>query len=118
MPPLLLMAPAIGFIGLGMGTSMPTMMRAIVERVGPHHAGLVGGIVNSTLQVSAAISVAVLGGLFYTLVGTRTDAASIGHAFAWTLLAIAACHSVGAYLAAGLGRREAVGAQAVPSAAD
>ncbi|MGJ4856489.1 MFS transporter [Labrys sp. KB_33_2] len=118
MPPLLLMAPAIGFIGLGMGTSMPTMMRAIVERVGPHHAGLVGGIVNSTLQVSAAISVAVLGGLFYTLVGTRTDAASIGHAFAWTLLAIAACHTVGAYLAAGLGRRKAMGPQAVPSAAD
>lgn len=118
MPPLPLMAPALGLIGLGMGTSMPTMMRAIVERVGPHHAGLVGGIVNSTLQVSAAISVAVLGGLFYTLLGTRTDAIAIGHAFAWTLLAIGACHFVGAYLAAGLGRRTVTSTRVIPSAAE
>ncbi|PRH84260.1 MFS transporter [Labrys okinawensis] len=117
MPPLLLMAPALGFIGLGMGTSMPTMMRAIVERVGPHHAGLVGGIVNSTLQVSAAISVAVLGGLFFTILGARTDAGGIGTAFAWTLLAIAAFHVGGAYLAAGLGQRK-VACRALPSVAD
>jgi hypothetical protein len=39
-------------VGLGMGVSMPTMMRTIVERVEPRHAGPVGGIVNSTLQVS------------------------------------------------------------------
>ncbi|WP_448953155.1 MFS transporter [Labrys neptuniae] len=118
MPPLVLFGPAIGLIGLGMGTSMPTMMRAIVERVGVHHAGLVGGIVNSTLQVSAAISVAVLGGLFYTVLGTRTDAGGIGHAFGWTLLAIAACHCVGAYLATGLGRRAAAPGRAVPSIAE
>ncbi|GLS24090.1 MFS transporter [Labrys miyagiensis] len=107
MPPLALMAPALALIGLGMGMTMPTMMRAIVERVGPRHAGLVGGMVNSTLQVSAAISVAVLGGLFYTILGSRTDAAGIGHAFALTLLAIAACHIAGAGLAAGLGQRRA-----------
>lgn len=107
MPPLVLMAPALALIGLGMGFTLPTMMRVIVERVGPRHAGLVGGIVNSTLQVSAAIGIAVLGGLFYTYLGTRTDAATVGRAFSWTLLAIAACHIVGACLAAGLGQRNA-----------
>jgi ribose/xylose/arabinose/galactoside ABC-type transport system permease subunit len=88
-----------------MGTTMPTMMRAIVERVGPRHAGLVGGTVNSTLQVSAAISVAVLGGLFYTSLGTSTAPVAVSQAFSWTLLAIAACHIGGAFLAAGLGQR-------------
>jgi len=104
-PPWSLLAPALLFIGLGMGMSIPTMVRVIVERVEPHRAGLVGGMVNSTLQVSAAIAVAVLGGLFYTALGTRTDPAAVTHAFSITLLAIAACHLVGAVLGAGLGQQ-------------
>jgi MFS family permease len=100
-----LLGPTLLFIGLGMGMSIPTMVRVIVERVEPHRAGLVGGMVNSTLQVSAAIGVAVLGGLFYTALGTRTDPAAVIHAFAITLVAIAACHLTGAFLGAGLGQR-------------
>jgi ABC-type glucose/galactose transport system permease subunit len=88
--------------------SIPTMMRVIVERVEPQRAGLVGGMVNSTLQVSASLSIAVMGGLFYTLLGARSDAAAIAHAFAITMVAIAACHIVGACLAAGLGQRRVV----------
>ena len=105
MPPWSLLVPALLFIGLGMGMSIPTMVRVIVERVEPHRAGLVGGMVNSTLQVSAAIAVAVLGGLFYTALGTRTDPAAVTHAFSITLLAIALCHLGGAVLGAGLGQR-------------
>ena len=104
-PPLPLMAPALVLIGLGMGMSIPTMVRVIVERVDPHRAGLGGGIVNSTLQVSSAVGMAVLGGLFFAALGTRTDPAAVTHAFSITLLAIAACHIGGAFLAAGLGQR-------------
>jgi EmrB/QacA subfamily drug resistance transporter len=100
-----LLGPTLLFIGLGMGMSIPTMVRVIVERVEPHRAGLVGGMVNSTLQVSAAIGVAVLGGLFFTALGTRTDPAAVIHAFAVTLVAVAACHLAGAFLGAGLGQR-------------
>ncbi|PKU25223.1 MFS transporter [Telmatospirillum siberiense] len=106
MPPTALMAPSLLLIGLGMGFSIPTMMRVVVERVEPRRAGLVGGMVNSTLQVSAAAGVAVLGGLFYTVLGDRTDPAQVTHAFCVTLLAIAGCHILGAVLAAGLGRRQ------------
>jgi MFS family permease len=108
-PPLPLMVPALVLIGLGVGTSIPTMVRVIVERVEPGRAGLIGGIVNSTLQMSSAAGIAVLGGLFYTALGARGDAAAVTHAFAITLLAIAACHIVGAFLAAGLGQRPMVG---------
>jgi EmrB/QacA subfamily drug resistance transporter len=100
-PPWPLLAPSLAFIGLGLGTSIPMMIRVIVERVEPHRAGLVGGIVNSTLQVSSALGMALLGGLFFTLTTSRTITA----AFAITLLAIAACQVLGATLAAGLGLR-------------
>jgi len=107
-PPWPLLAPALAATGLGMGIAMPTMVRVIVERVDPAKAGLVGGMVNSTLQVSAALGVAVLGGLFYTALGTHTDAASVTAAFAITLFGVAACHATGALLAAGLGQHRQV----------
>ena len=99
---------ALALIGFGMGLSIPTMMRVVVERVAANRAGLVGGMVNSTLQISAAIGVAVLGGLFYAVLGGRSDPAAVAHAFALTLLSVAACHAMGALLAAGLGQRRAV----------
>jgi MFS family permease len=108
-PPWPLLLPALALIGLGMGMSLPTMVRVIVERVEPHRAGLVGGLVNSTLQVSSAVSVAVLGGLFFTVLGGRTDPAAVTVAFSITLLAIAVCHVGGAFLAAGLGQRREAG---------
>jgi hypothetical protein len=92
-------------IGFGMGLSIPTLVRVVVERVSADRAGLVGGLVNSTLQVSAAIGVALLGGLFYAALGARADPPAIAHAFALTLLGVAACHAVGGVLAAGLGQR-------------
>jgi len=97
-------ASALLLMGLGCGAAIPTMARVVVERVEPARAGLVGGMVNSTLQTSAAISVAVLGGLFFTLLGNRTDPGAVATAFAVTLLAIAACHLLGVALAAGLGQ--------------
>jgi MFS family permease len=105
MPPFLALCAALLLIGLGMGLSIPTMVRVIVERVAAHRAGLVGGMVNSTLQVSAAISVAVLGGVFYAVLGQRTDPQAVAQAFAVTQLLVAACHVAGAMLAAGLGQR-------------
>ncbi len=100
-------ASALLLMGLGMGAAIPTMARVVVERVEPARAGLVGGLVNSTLQVSAAIGVALLGGLYFTVVGDRTDPASIATAFSITLIGVAASHLVGATLAAGLGQGRA-----------
>jgi EmrB/QacA subfamily drug resistance transporter len=104
-PVFALLAPALLMIGFGMGLSIPTLVRVVVERVSADRAGLVGGLVNSTLQVSAAIGVALLGGLFYAALGARADPPAIAHAFALTLLGVAACHAVGGVLAAGLGQR-------------
>jgi EmrB/QacA subfamily drug resistance transporter len=111
-PPLPLLTPALVLIGLGMGLSIPTLVRVIVERVEPRRAGLVGGIVNSMLQVGGAIGIAVLGGLFFTALGTRTDPATVTKAFSMTLLAIGTCHVGGVFLAMGLGQRRSACLQA------
>jgi MFS family permease len=105
-----LLTAALVVVGLGMGFSVPTMVRAVVERAPNGRSGLVGGVVNSMLQVSAAIAVALLGGLYFTVLGGRTSPAAIADAFATTLVAIAACHLVGAVLAAGLGAKRTAAA--------
>jgi hypothetical protein len=87
-----------------MGSSVPTLFRVIVERVDPKRAGLVGGMTNTSLQVSGALGVALLGGLFFAVRNGRSDPASIAHAFSVTLLGVAGCHLVGATIAAGLGQ--------------
>lgn len=92
-----------------MGVSIPTMVSVIVQRVAPHRAGLVDGMVNSTLQVSAATGVAPLGGLFYPILGRRTEPAAVARGFAATVLLIAGRHAAGALLAAGPGQRRPAG---------
>jgi cation transporter-like permease len=66
------------------------------------------GIASSTLQISTALSVAVIGGIFYTLLGTRTDEAAIVQAFAISILCIAGCLLVGVLLSVNLARRPLV----------
>ncbi|WP_165769379.1 MFS transporter [Arboricoccus pini] len=107
--------PAIPFVmslfglGLGMGITIPTMMRVVVERIDPAFAGLVGGVFNSTLQVSAACSVALIGGFFFTAWGPAMRPEDVGHAFGLTMLLIAGVYVVAGMLAGGLGQRRLCG---------
>jgi MFS family permease len=108
---------ALSLMGLGMGMSMPTMMRVVIERVDQHRAGLVGGMVNSTLQATGATFVAVLGGVFFAIVGSRANPKTVADAFAVTMLLIAAFHALGALLAAGLGQRRSARVAPMPAQA-
>ena len=97
--------PVLFVMGLGQGTAMPTMIRSVIDRVDPRWSGLASGLVNATLQIGAALSVAVIGGLFFTLAGPTPDLASIGYAFSVALAIIAAALVTGAATIAGLRRR-------------
>jgi EmrB/QacA subfamily drug resistance transporter len=71
LPPLLL-------IGVGVGTSFPSLMTLAMSGAGPSEAGLASGIVNTSLQVGGAIGLAVLA----TLAAGRTEgreAAGVAH---------------------------------------
>ena len=62
MPPMLL-------IGLGVGTSFPSLMTLAMSGASPSEAGLASGVVNTSMQVGGAIGLAVLA----TLATERTD---------------------------------------------
>lgn len=78
-------------VGFGQGLALPTLMRMVTGRVAPALSGMIAGIASSTLQVSTALSVAVIGGIFYEVLGTRTDPAAITQALIVAVLCIVFC---------------------------
>jgi MFS family permease len=60
--------------GFGQGLATPGLMHMVIGRVPPDFSGMIAGVTSSTLQVSVALSVAVIGGVFYALSGERADA--------------------------------------------
>lgn len=92
-------------IGFGQGLALPTLMRMVTGRVAPAFSGMIAGIASSTLQVSTALSVAVIGGIFYEVLGARTDPAAITRALIVAVLCIALCLAAGVALSVALVRR-------------
>lgn len=95
------LAAPLFLIGLGQGIALPALVRLNVDQVDARWAGLAAGLVNATLQISAAMSTATIGGLFFALASHGTGPEAVKSAFAVALLAIAA----GLALAAVLSRR-------------
>lgn len=85
-------------IGLGQGIALPALVRLNVDHVDARWAGLAAGLVNATLQISAAVSVALVGGLFFALAPMGSSATTIRWSFAIALLAIAASLALAASL--------------------
>ncbi len=67
LPPMLL-------IGVGIGTSFPSLMTLAMSGATPEDAGLASGVVNTSAQVGGAIGLAVLA----TLAAERTDTLEAG----------------------------------------
>lgn len=106
-PPLASLATVLFLIGFGQGLALPTLMRMVTGRGAPAYAGMIAGITSATLQISTSLSVALIGGVFYTLLGDPPTAPGITHAFTISLLCIAACLAVGAVLSLTLARQPA-----------
>jgi len=71
--------------GLGFGTVMPSVIKAVVGGVDQRYAGLASGIIISTFQIGAALGVAIIGGVFYSALGTGQGVDAYAHAFALAL---------------------------------
>ncbi|UDJ83308.1 MFS transporter [Kosakonia oryzae] len=92
------LAALLFITGFGQGLAMPMLMRMLTGRVAPEFAGMIAGITSSALQVSTALSVAVMGGIFYSVVGDSHSATDITHAFVVAVLTMACCLAAGAGL--------------------
>jgi hypothetical protein len=103
-PSFLPLGLALVLIGVGMGLAIPMMIRAAIDRVSPDRAGLMRGLVNTVMQICAALAVAVLGGLFFFVRGPGAEPTAISHAFTVTITGIGCMHLLGALMAAGLGQ--------------
>lgn len=113
-PAMLPLALLLFATGLGQGLAMPTLVRMVTGQVAPAFSGMIAGVTSSALQISTALSVAVIGGIFYSLLGTSNSGADIAHAFIVALLAMAACLATGAGLSIRLIRRASASSAARP----
>jgi len=99
------LAALLFVIGFGQGVGLPTLMRMVTGRVAPALSGMIAGIASSTLQLSTALSVALIGGIFYTVLEARSDPAAITKAFIVAILCIAGFLAAGVGLSITLARR-------------
>lgn len=103
-----LLAALLFMIGFGQGLGLPTLMRMVTGRVAPVYSGMIAGVASSTLQISTALSVAVIGGVFYAILDGRTDPSAITQAFIIALACIAVCLGAGMLLSITLVRGPAL----------
>lgn len=69
-------------IVLVQGITIPALVRLNIDQVDPRFSGLVTGLVSATFQISAAVFVALIGGLFFTLAPDGASASKIQFGFA------------------------------------
>lgn len=76
-------------IGLGQGIALPALVRLNVDQVDARYSGLAAGLVSATLQISAAVFVALIGGLFFGYAPDGASASQVKAGFATGVSAIA-----------------------------
>ncbi|WP_411887920.1 MFS transporter [Hydrocarboniphaga effusa] len=76
-------------IGVGQGIAHPALVRLNVDQVEEKWAGLAAGVVSAVLQISAALSVALVGGVFFSMVpdGASTKEVANGFSLASIIMA-------------------------------
>jgi EmrB/QacA subfamily drug resistance transporter len=78
------------FAGLGQGFVLPSLLRVVLHEASAEHAGLAAGLVNSILQIGSALSISIIGGVFFSVLGPQPDTPHYTQAFAASLACIAA----------------------------
>jgi len=63
------LAPATMLIGLGQGIALPLLIGAVLAHVRPERAGAAAGILTTTQQFGAASGIAIIGAIFYGVLG-------------------------------------------------
>jgi len=68
--------PALLVCGLGLGSVVAPLVTVILAGVPPRIAGAASGVLTTTQQIGGAIGVAIIGVIFFGMLGSRADIAS------------------------------------------
>jgi sugar phosphate permease len=98
MPAQLPLMVAAGLVGFGQGWALPTLVRAVIDRAPTTGSGMIAGITNSALQISAALGVAVIGGVFFSVAGASPTPTSMATALIAAMLCIAVSLAISAII--------------------
>jgi len=96
MPAQLPLTVAVGLVGFGQGWALPTLVRSVIDRAPTTGSGMIAGITNSALQISAALGVAVIGGVFFHVAGASPTPTSMTKALIAAMLCVAASLAISA----------------------
>jgi EmrB/QacA subfamily drug resistance transporter len=83
------LAPSLFIVGLGNGLGLSPLIGTVIAGLAPQEAGAGAGVVTTTLQVGNALGVAIIGLLFFALLGAAGPGPAYADAFARTLPACA-----------------------------
>jgi EmrB/QacA subfamily drug resistance transporter len=72
------LVPALAAAGLGMGAVLAPLADIVLDRVPAQHAGSASGVFNTGLQLGNSIGIAVIGVIFFGMLGTQSAAAAHG----------------------------------------
>ncbi|SAK83154.1 MFS transporter [Caballeronia temeraria] len=89
---------AVALLGFGQGWALPTLVRSVINRAPATGSGMIAGITNSALQISAALGVAVIGGVFFSVAGTSTDPMTLARALVVAMMCVGGSLTVSAVL--------------------
>lgn len=74
------LAPVLLLYGTGQGFVMPTLISTILINIKGHDAGSASGVLSTVQQASFATGVAVIGTVFFSVLGTMTSTEAFIHA--------------------------------------
>lgn len=89
---------AVALLGFGQGWALPTLVRSVINRAPVTGSGMIAGITNSALQISAALGVAVIGGVFFSVAGTSPDPLTLARALTVSMTCVGGSLTVAAIL--------------------
>jgi MFS family permease len=98
MPAQVPLIAAVALLGFGQGWALPTLVRSVINRAPATGSGMIAGITNSALQISAALGVAVIGGVFFSVAGNSPDSSSLARALVVAMMCIGGSLAVSAVL--------------------
>jgi EmrB/QacA subfamily drug resistance transporter len=80
------LVPALMVYGVGQGFVMPTLLSTVLSGIPTHDAGSASGVLSTVQQVALAMGVAVIGSVFFAILGSPAQPDEFGRAIAVALI--------------------------------